>query len=189
MTTTTTARARRPRRRRPPPPHPLPRRSSTAQWAAAARPWRQFAQAMTHAVDVADPKDGKTEHARTGQVWKLLHQRGEGDRVGGRRRSARSGYDAVGDHRRGRQVSREKVARGRQAVATARARRRNRVSVARGGRWLVVRRGRRPPRRPRRPLATPGSRLPRRQAAPAMSRYALADRLIGYRSATPLAYN
>jgi hypothetical protein len=31
--------------------------------------------------------------------------------------------------------------------------------------------------------------LPLRQAAPAMSRYALADRLIGYRSATPLAYN
>lgn len=54
---------------------------------------RQFAQAITHAVDVADPKDGKTEHARTGQVWSFFTS--EERATAWAAKKIAEGYDAV----------------------------------------------------------------------------------------------
>jgi len=54
--------------------------------------FRSFTTVMTHAIDVAD-KDGKTERARTGQIWQLFATKEAAEKAAERPNSR--GYDVI----------------------------------------------------------------------------------------------
>lgn len=54
--------------------------------------FRSFTTVMTHAIDVAD-KDGKTERARTGQIWQLFATKEAAENAAERLNSR--GYDVI----------------------------------------------------------------------------------------------